>query len=164
VRLPTALWAAAAIAVAASTLTPAIALGEPSVWDGRLQITAVSSACAAGGIGIDLADYSALYRPKLQDGDPNSALVFFTPDGSFTNLTANDPATQLNGKNVVYDGTAQDARGIIHPNWSGTVTFTIKPAPVVQADTTVQITGRIFNFANVSGCTLTISAAFLARP
>ena len=156
--------AATATLLSLCVLAPAGAAGaEPQVWDGRMEITAVDPACAAGGVNMDIADYGALYRPKLQAGDPNSALVFFAPNGLNVNLMATDPATQMSGSNIAYSAIVQGSDGIIHPPWNGTVTFTVSPAPVTPADADVKITGEVDNFANITGCSLTIAGAFLSR-
>jgi hypothetical protein len=130
------------------------AQAAPSVWEGDLFVTNVTSQCTAMGIASVGEYFRAVYAPHLAAQDPPEAIALFGPKAA---LVLQATGGTLRGvKNFEATHISDDA-GL--GQFSGTVDYTIKPTTITATTQVVQISGTINNFGSVPGCKIGVITA-----
>jgi opacity protein-like surface antigen len=137
-------------------------------FDGQMVIvTATTPACdPAGRIAAVPNSLLATYRPRMTQGQPNSANsgLSFSYLANYHIIKANVATSKLYGQGN-YTGAKIHANVDLVSGYQGTYDFTITPAQAKLSASTefVTIKGTITNFAGFTGCTVTVRAALARR-
>lgn len=148
-----------ATVLASAASTPASATG-PHLWDGVAVVSGMTNKCAPT-FNLRAGGNETVYIPKIQAGDLNSVLSFQNNElGTGVGLRAAQATSQFNGSGT-YNGSGIFDFSLATVTWSGTYQLTVTPSPITASTTVVHISGKITNYANIAGCTLTIRSIFM---
>lgn len=151
-------------AIAASTtgvLTPAWA-ATPTVFEGSAKMNTVSAGC--GGTITAGEFFVSILRPQFTASEPPVGISFVsTRSAALYILNGAARPVPPSGN---YDGQGISSRAaFFHSNGPFTGAFSMKAAPASVSPTTpfVTLTGKLTNFADLTGCTVTFSASYELR-
>ncbi len=150
-----AVWACLAFAASVATASSGFAQSQADRWGANAELLS-SQGCQGVG-AIDNFPALSTYRPKINNGEQNSALSFSFGRGS-TIIQTTSSSSQLHGKGK-YKGVSITG-SVTFRDTKGAYNFDITPASVVSNTKTVKITGTISNFVGVKGCTVEISGTY----
>jgi hypothetical protein len=153
----------AAGVLAAGVSTASVAqVTEPSVWQGDLFFTSVTTTCTELGVA-SIGDFDrTIYRPNIAPpptGQADEALALITSRSAFF-LAAT-------GKTLRGKAKANTADIASHATFGGastTVDLKITPAKIKSDTPVVQISGTINNYFDVKGCNIGVVGALGLRP
>lgn len=153
----------AALAALACGATPASAV---VLWQGDGNVTAATAACAPGvaerrdiGVGTILR---TLYRPADLSNNGADARFSFVHDGQALYAVFLPGGALPNGN---YASFGVRHNGVLIANASGAYrAFSVSPATVTASTTFVEVTGRLTNFLDIAGCTISFRAAYAPKP
>ena len=148
-------FAFGAVAAASLLAAPAAAYDPPYVWVGQLIL---SDMVGCGGGGSDTV--SMVFRPKLQDGEDNSAFSYSFLYAAGT-ARKTDSSLQFNGTGK-YESSF--VTGFVTTRTvTGKFDLNVKPAIVTPKTRFITITGTLTNFVGVDGCNVTVRGTAVRR-
>ncbi len=135
--------------------TPVSAYDPPYVWVGQLTL---SDMVNCGGGGSDTV--TMVFRPKLQDGEDNSAFSYSFLYASGT-ARKSDSGVQFNGTGKY---RSSFVTGFVTTRTAtGTFELKVKPAVITPKTRFVTISGTLTNFVGLDGCNVRVRGAAVRR-
>lgn len=153
---------ASALCVSASGV--AMAADTQAAWEGYATNTAATSQCSGvGGTGVGDTHVS-IFRPKINSTDTNTFLSMMHLRAAITfQNTSKSTVHQMHGSGN-YTATGINSRGKAFTYSSTYSGFTVTPNPIVGSTSVINITtGKLNNYFNTSGCTVTFKAVYVKR-
>jgi hypothetical protein len=148
-------FACGAIAAACLLVTPATAYDPPYVWVGQLILTEMVN---CGGGGSDTV--SMVFRPKLQEGEDNSAFSYSFLYASGT-ARKSDSSLQFNGTGK-YESSF--VTGFVTTRTTtGKFDLKVRPALISPKTKFITLSGTLTNFVGVDGCDVTVRGTAVRR-
>ncbi len=132
------------------TTRAAAAATTPTVWQGDVFFTAVSSTCTTDGIASVGGFNEIVYRPDLVFGESPEALSLITTRSAY--LLEAPSGKTLRTRNATADVTLLSSRADVILGTT-TVTLKFKPAKITATTPVVQISGTINNLFNTPAAT-----------
>lgn len=142
-------------AIATCLAAPASAYDPPYVWVGQLNLTDMVN-CGGGGDST----VTMVFRPKLQDGEDNSAFSYSFLYAAGT-ARKSDSGLQFNGSGK-YESTF--VTGFVTTRTAtGTFDLKIKPEIVTPKTRFITLSGRLTNFVGLDGCNVKVRGTAVRR-
>jgi hypothetical protein len=157
---------AAFLAAAVFGCSPASALDTQAAWEGFMQVTAATPACAAQHVGGSAVGdvHVSVYRPHILPTDTkHSFLSVVFLHAAFTLENTSEP-TNPQMRNSGLDTTwIIDGRGAAAAVPGLVYNFTVTPNIISLSDSTpyITITGTIFSYFSVNNCNVTFTAQYV---
>ena len=130
------------------------------VWQGDMYVTATSG---CGSNGHHVGDFGqGIFSPVAFNGAADR-LALFGPRGSAMELTPSTGGT-LGGVTSFTVTTITHAAGAGQFQNVAEGPFTVAPPAPASNQQTVTITGPMMNFANITGCTVTLHGVLYLVP
>lgn len=137
----------------------------PATWQGGVIITSLTNPACANGTTLKVGQTQlGVFRPKLNVGEPNSAIALDFNHGALL-VTVNSTAIPPPNSGT-YTGVGVDPMAMGGQYTGGTYVFTITPKSSTITASTPQVTivGSITQFGNISGCTAGFKGSFFLEP
>lgn len=135
----------------------AAAFNPPYAWFGEMVVL---SAVGCGNRIVRGDAPTIVFRPKLQAGEPNSALSYLFGHSSGI-VTKQATAPQLNGSGAA---TMRFVSGrATQETAAGSFNLTVAPAAVAPSTNFITFTGTLNGFAGLVGCNVTVRGAAAQR-
>jgi hypothetical protein len=158
------------LGLAVLCLVPAAAVAAPlpyQFWSGLAVFDTTSAACENGGqiaaADVALSDYRALQGVEGEPTHPGITFLFTRSAQAYFFASGANPDT-MNGtgtyNGVVIKGNVISIPNPNQPNWQGAFKFKIKPGTITSDTDSITIDGKIDNWRNIAGCTVTFRAAY----
>ncbi len=128
-----------------------------SKWDGAISVESETAQCS--GQFVTSGPVGARFHPQITGSPDHSSFTRFGTGE--TVRVENDNNGQFNGTGTyeLYSISAGQFTGGVSNN--KTYTLTQSPANITTATVFVTLSGTLDNYADISGCTITVSGAFV---